>query len=159
MFLEALLAAVVLLLTLAVGTVLHELTHAAALRLAGIDYDLAFLPAAPGEAGFNGSVTQTLATVTPRELDHTQPAWHLRLSALAPLSLLAPLALLGAGLIPDPTTTSNLVGRALVIGWLACALPSPQDFSIVWHADTVLARQRESGPGIEMSGQEPDVPN
>jgi hypothetical protein len=51
--------------------------------------------------------------------------------------MLAPLALVPAGLVGDPFATEG-VARFAVLGWMACALPSPQDFSVLWYADEAL---------------------
>jgi hypothetical protein len=28
---------------------------------------------------------------------------------------------------------------SVTVGWLACALPSPQDFSVFWHAERIVS--------------------
>jgi hypothetical protein len=30
--------------------------------------------------------------------------------------------------------TGSLAAQLALVGWLACAIPSPQDFSVVWYA-------------------------
>jgi len=138
---ELLAAAGALLAALATGTIAHELSHAAVLRAGDVSCDLAWFPDGGGTlaAGVGGRI----AAVTPRGPPDAIASWHLRVAAIAPLSLLAPLALIPAGVLPDPFTTGNLVVQLAVVGWLACALPSPQDFTFVWHPHRALA----SGPG------------
>jgi len=40
-------------------------------------------------------------------------------------------------------TAETPVVAAAAIGWLACALPSPQDFSVAFYADRFLERSRD----------------
>jgi len=63
---------------------------------------------------------------------------RLRAASLAPLALATPLAAVLVGAVPDPFAGGSLYLQLVVVGWLACSLPSPQDFSLVWHANRVL---------------------
>ena len=125
-------------LAVAVGLVAHELAHATILRLAGVDYSISYLP---GRS--NGIValvtTHPWAVVSPRPTGH-EPVWILRLAALAPAALAVPVFGLGlAGYV----TANTPIAAAVAIGWLACALPSPQDFSVAFHANRLLERSRK----------------
>ena len=124
-------------LSLAVGLVAHEWAHATVLRLAGVDYAISYLPGRPD--GIVGLVTtHPWAVVVPHPTGH-EPAWVLRLAALAPATLAVPV--FGLGLAGSVSIDSPVVA-ATAIGWLACALPSPQDFSVAFYADRLLERSR-----------------
>lgn len=133
-------AAVALVGALVLGTVVHELAHAAVLRAFGIPYDLEWFPAASAGDRFHVSVSGTWASVTPGRLPASTPVRALQVSALAPLVLASPLALVALGVVPDPLASGNPIVGVLAVAWLACALPSPQDFSMVWHPGTVAER-------------------
>jgi len=128
-------AVVVLVLAVSVGLVTHELAHAAVLRAAGVPHDVHWFPGREGSV-FRAGLRGKWAAVEPCPVGET-PAWTLRLSATMPLVMLAPLALVPAGLVGDPFATEG-VARFAVLGWMACALPSPQDFSVLWYADEAL---------------------
>jgi hypothetical protein len=51
-----------------------------------------------------------------------------------PLTLALAFVLVPFGVVPDPFATGGLAAQLAVVGWLACAIPSPQDFSVVWYA-------------------------
>ncbi len=127
-------AGVVLAVAVAVGLVVHEYAHAAVLRLASIDYSLEYSPDRT-----DGVVTALAsgrwAVVRPRPTGEESP-WVLRIAALMPLSLALPVFALGlGGYLPGP---DGLVVTAAAIGWLACAVPSPQDFSVAFYAHRAL---------------------
>lgn len=136
-------AFLVFLVMLGVGTVAHELAHATVLRALDIPYELEWFPEQDEQAHLNGGMLGTWATVTPRSLTREVPAWGLQLSALAPLVLTAPVLLMLLGILPDPLASGNLVYVSMLLAWLGCALPSPQDFSLFWHADQVIAEHAE----------------
>ncbi|WP_408958564.1 hypothetical protein [Natrinema sp. 74] len=125
-------------LAVAVGLVAHEWAHATALRLARVEYSVSYFPGRPdGIAAL--LTTRPWAAVHPRPTGR-EPAWALRLAALAPVVLAFPVfGLAAAGYV----TTDTPVVAAAAIGWLACALPSPQDFSVAFHARRLLERSRE----------------
>lgn len=126
-------------LALAVGLVAHELAHATVLRLAGIDYTVSYLPG--HSDGIVALVTtHPWAAVFPQPTGD-EPAWSLRLAALAPAALAVPV--FGLGLAGYVTAETPVVAAA-AIGWLACALPSPQDFSVAFYAGRLLERSRNS---------------
>ncbi|QLD90986.1 hypothetical protein HWV07_18810 [Natronomonas salina] len=132
------LAGLVLLLTVGIGTVVHELLHAAVLRASGVDYELQWLHGeATGRLG--AGVFGTWASVELRAVPADLAPWRLRAASLAPLLLATPLVAVAAGVVPDPFAGDAVVLQLAVVGWLACSLPSPQDFSMVWHAETVLS--------------------
>ena len=126
-------AGCVLAITVAIGLVAHECAHAVVLRLAGVEYTITYFP------GRTDGVVGLLASC-PWAAVHPQPTGResttiLRVAALAPLLLAAPALGLGAsGLI----AVESPIVTAVVIGWLACALPSPQDFSVAFYAHRAL---------------------
>lgn len=127
-------AGVVLALSVAVGLVAHEWAHAAVLRLARVEYAVTYFPGRTD--GIVALVTtRPWAAVHPRPTG-TEPPWALRLAALAPALLALPV--FGLALAGYVTAETPVVAAA-AIGWLACALPSPQDFSLVWNASSVIA--------------------
>lgn len=138
------LAGSALVIAVAAGLLAHEWSHALALRLAGIEYDLEYGPSRrppPRAADANSKRTALAnsrvawATVSPR-VTGDEPAWHLRLAALTPLCLPIPLVAIlasgGAAWLPAEVVS------AAMIGWIACAIPSPQDFSVALYAHRVL---------------------
>ena len=137
---ELLTAVTALLVALVAGTVAHELAHAAVLRAVSVPCELTLLPDDEGvlAAGLNGRI----AAVTPCRIPESVAPGHLRAAALAPLALLSPFALVQAGVLADPFATGNVALQLAVVGWFACALPSPQDFSLVWHPGEALAAAR-----------------
>ncbi|EMA41137.1 hypothetical protein [Halobiforma nitratireducens] len=134
---ELVVAGFALLGTVALGLVVHEWTHAVVLRLGGIDYAIAYAPnRGPGVLGVLASCPW--AVVRPRPTGR-EPAWVLRCAALAPLVLAVPVFLVGVagdGRLASPMAT------AIAIGWLACSLPSPQDFSVAFYAHRALEDRR-----------------
>lgn len=118
----------VLMLTLLVGTIVHEWTHAAVLRLFDVPYEVEWWPYVTGRA-----ITRPIATVTPIEGPHAS-AVGLRIAAMAPLVLTVPFLAVFLGFAPDPLAVGDPYVTAGVIGWAGCALPSPQDFGVFWHA-------------------------
>ena len=132
-------AGMVLLLTVCVGIVAHELSHAAVLYLLGIKCDIAIGPRQVETGQFSANVSGAWAAVTPRQISPGTSPWAMRLSSIAPLLLAVPFVTIGAGIAPDPFQAGNPFLVAATIGWLACAIPSPQDFSVFWHAKRVIA--------------------
>ncbi|WP_254765123.1 hypothetical protein [Natrinema marinum] len=125
-------------LAVAVGLVAHEWAHATVLRLARVEYSVSYFPGRP-DGIVSLLTTRPWAAVHPRPTGR-EPAWALRLAALAPALLALPVfGLAAAGYV----TTETPVVAAAAIGWLACALPSPQDFSVAFHAHRLLERTRE----------------
>lgn len=137
-------AAVALVAAVCVGTLAHEAAHAAALWVLGVPCELAVFPDRRAEGGA-GQLGATLpgrwATVTPTGPLEDLTPWRLRCAALAPLCLLAPFGLVALGTLPDPFVVGPLAAAATV-GWAACALPSPQDFALVWYPHRALATAR-----------------
>lgn len=120
------------------GTITHELAHAAALRASGVPFDISWLPGRERTGLLRASIAGGWAVVTPRDLPRDLPPWRLRVAAMMPLLLAAPLALTALGVIPSPFASGNPYAVAVAIGWLACAIPSPQDFSLLWHAERAI---------------------
>lgn len=127
----------VLFAAVSVGIVVHELAHAAVLRAAGVDFEIQWLSGGAGSR-LGAGVTGAWASVRMRRVPAGLPAWQLRLASLAPLTMVVPLVAVAAGVVPDPFAGDDLRFQLAVIGWLACALPSPRDFSLVWYADRVI---------------------
>ncbi|MFD1588892.1 hypothetical protein ACFR9U_18090 [Halorientalis brevis] len=142
---ELVAAGVTLVVTVALGTVVHEGSHALALRAFGVPYELSWLPATADGETYHG-LFGALASVRPLGVRQGSAPWSLRIAAMMPLCMSVPVVLMLAGVLPDPVASGNLVGTAAVIGWLACALPSPQDFSILWYADRAIRAQGDSLP-------------
>ena len=141
---DALLGGAVLVLSIALGTVAHELSHAAVLRALSVPHDLRWFPDRT-ETGFGGAFGRW-AAVVPRRFPHGLSPWELQIAALAPLVLATPMALILLGALPDPVASGDLLRSATIVGWLACAIPSPADFSLVWHAEDALAAGRSASP-------------
>lgn len=119
-----------------IGTVAHELSHALVLRAIDVPHDIHWFPD-KAEAGLGGGFGRW-AAVVPRHLPTDLSPWALRLSALAPLALATPMALILVGALPDPLAAGSVPLYAATVGWIACAIPSPSDFSLVWYAEEVI---------------------
>ncbi|ELZ01152.1 hypothetical protein C482_08136 [Natrialba chahannaoensis JCM 10990] len=128
-----------------VGLLAHEWMHALVLRVARIDYKLAYFPGSA--AGFAGILAgRPWAVVHPQPRGH-EPAWILRVAALAPLALAVPVFAVGAGFVSPvavPVDIDTPIATAIAIGWLACAIPSPQDFSVAFYAHRALETATDS---------------
>ena len=140
---EALVVSSALVCGVSVGLVIHEASHGMVLRIAGVEYDVTFFP------GRHDSLLGRLASV-PWAVVHPHPTgrespWTLRIAALAPLLLTVPV--LGLALVGFVPSGEAPFRSALVLGWLACALPSPQDFSVSFYAHRLLADARDGPPG------------
>ena len=135
---ELLAGIVVLLAAVSVGIVVHEAAHAAVLRLAGVPFQIRWLPGATRDR-FAAGLTGTLASVHMETIPAGLAPWKLRAASLAPLVLLVPLLPMAAGIVADPFAGDDVLVQLAVVGWIACALPSPQDFSLVWYAEEVIA--------------------
>lgn len=146
MLASPLLVAGSLLATLVVGVVAHELSHALALRLAGVPFLVSVLPAQDGSHRFLAAGRRPLARVTPASSSVALPTWQLRTAAMMPLCLLAPLGLVLAGVIPDPFATGNVALQLATVAWIGCAIPSPGDFSLLWYPDRAMASHRAPMP-------------
>ncbi|MFP8954005.1 hypothetical protein ACLI4Z_13710 [Natrialbaceae archaeon A-arb3/5] len=120
-----------LVLAVGIGLVAHEWSHAFVLRLARIEYTISYAPTR-SDGVIDLLLACPWAAVQPRPTRES-PIWVLRVAALAPLLLAVPVFAIGAiGPIESSFAT------AISIGWLACALPSPQDFSVVFYAHRVI---------------------
>lgn len=141
----------VLALAVVVGLAAHEWTHALVLRLAGIDHTISYLPGRTD--GVIGLLTCCpWAVVEPRPTGR-EPAVHLRAAALAPILLAVPVFAAGfGGAIP----VDSPIAMAVAIGWLACAVPSPQDFSVVFYAHCLLEAETDADPNATALGSRAD---
>lgn len=135
---ELLAAVTTLFLAVGVGLVAHELAHAAALRASGIPYEIEWFPGSDASESLGAGLAGRWATVTPRQTPAGIAPWRLRVAAMTPLLLALPFAPVAVGAVPDPLSVGSLPLQLATIGWLACALPSPQDFSVLWYADSAL---------------------
>ncbi len=143
---EILKAGVALVIAVNIGTVAHELSHAIVLRAVGVSYDLVWFGRSRGMRSpfadlFGGSTSVRL-----RHIPADLPRWKLRTAALMPFLLATPVLLVTVGVVPNPFQTGNLPLTAALIGWLACGLPSPQDFSTVWYPDRVISQASDEDP-------------
>lgn len=139
-------AAGALLAALVVGAVAHELSHALALRLAGVPSRVIVLPARDGPHPWLAASRRPLATVTPVASSGDLSPWQLRVAAMMPLCLLAPIGLVVLGVVPDPFATGNLPLQLATVALLGCALPSPGDFSQLWYPERAMASHGVAGP-------------
>ena len=139
---EVLGSGAVLVATVVAGTVAHELSHCAALRAFGVPFEVEWLPDRRDAGLLRASVLGEWATVRPGRVPRGRPSWTLRVSALAPLLLATPLVLILFGVLPDPSQAASVYPMAATVGWLACAIPSPPDFSVAGYAERAVARER-----------------
>lgn len=126
----------------AIGVLAHELSHAVALRAAGVPCRVEVLPDRDGAAGFRSSALGPLARVTPTSVPAGLPVWRLRAAAMMPVCLVIPVVLIAAGALPVPSAVDSLTLELATIAWLACAIPSPQDFSLLWYPERAMAAHR-----------------
>lgn len=126
----------VLLVTLLAGILAHESAHAAVLHAFGIRYDVSWHPNRRA-IGTDLAIASPLATVTPRPVTPRRSQRVVRVAAIAPLALASPLSLVVLGVLPDPLASGDPYMAAVTVGWAACALPSPQDFSVFCHGLTL----------------------
>lgn len=124
--------------TLVVGVVAHETSHFVALRLAGIPCRVELLPTR-ADGRVSPDIWAPLARVRPTPpIGDVAPA-HLRVAALMPLWLAAPLVLIFAGVLPDPFASGSVGSRLVLIAWIGCSIPSPQDFALAWYPEQAIA--------------------
>jgi hypothetical protein len=141
---ELLVAGGVLLGTVMVGLVAHELMHALVLHVLGVPYEIEWFPGRGRSTRLTNRLSGTWASVTPREVPARVPTWGIQLSAVAPALLASPLLLVALGVVPSPLAANNAYATAWTVAWLACSIPSPQDFSVFWHADVVISEYTDS---------------
>lgn len=143
---ELVVAVFVLAGSVGVGIVAHELAHAVTLRTFGISYRIEWFPDRRDDGLLGAILVGKLVAVTPHSISGEKAAGRLRVAAVTPLTLVSPLALVPLGVLPDPFATGDLYLKVAVIGWSACALPSPQDFSVLWHAERALTERATADP-------------
>lgn len=136
-------AGIVLVGTAAFGLVAHEFAHAATLYGFGVPFDVRWFPGREPSTQGAGRLSGTWASVTPSRVPAGVPTWGIQLSALAPLVLTFPLLLFAVGVLPSPSMDNPFVA-AITVSWLACSLPSPQDFSVFWYADAAVTELQET---------------
>lgn len=141
---EYLLAAVAMLVAVGLGTVAHELCHATVLAAAAVPYEMRWLHGTRGRlaAGASGTWASVRLERVPADLAPRT----LRVAALSPLALAVPLVAIPVGAVPDPFAGGDLVVQFALVGWLACALPSPSDFSLCFQAERVIAERSRPVP-------------
>ena len=135
---DAVVAVTLLLGAVVAGTVTHELTHAAVLHALAVPYSFVWFPVANGPKVYGAGLVTPWASVVPSSLPDDVPPWGLRLAAIAPFTMAIPFLLLPLGVVPEAAVMGNEYRLAVTIGWLACAIPSPQDFSLCWYAERVV---------------------
>lgn len=121
------------------GTVAHELSHALALDAFDIPFDVDWFPREEDNGAPHLGIIGQWAAVSYDARDISVQTWKIRVSALMPLTLAAPLLMIPLGILPDPLAHGNLHASLALIGWLACAIPSPADFAIAWNPDRSIA--------------------
>lgn len=129
---------IVLLLAVIAGTAAHELAHMLVLRLSGVTYDVEWLPERTGDRTFGAGLSGRLVAVTPTSIPVGTSPSAIRVASMAPFALAIPLFLVAVGVLPDPLATDSVYPTAATVGWLACSIPSPHDFSVFWHAHRAL---------------------
>ncbi|WP_247728974.1 hypothetical protein [Halovivax limisalsi] len=110
------------------GLLAHEGVHAVVLRATGTACSMTI---APRHDSTGRRLAIPLAAVHPRPTESTSPH-SLRLAALAPLVLAVPPFALGSLGVAPTLEQPLLLGG--IVGWLACAIPSPQDFAVAFYA-------------------------
>lgn len=125
--------------TLLVGVAVHELSHALVLRVAGVSFTVEVLPGRSDSESFLWGLVGPLARVRPTRLPSAVSPWHLRTAAVMPFCLAIPFGLVFLGVIPDPFAADNLALELATIAWLACSIPSPRDFSLLWYPERCMA--------------------
>lgn len=121
---------------LVLGVFVHECLHALCLRAAGVPCSLRV--GGEGDAIGLGIGFGAIASVRMDRVPPSVDPWQLRVAALSPLVLTAPLFAIALGVVPDPFAVGTLYEQTALVGWLACALPSPQDFSQYFHAEDIV---------------------
>ncbi len=145
---EVVVAGCVLVATVGIGLIAHELSHAVVLRLGNVEYEMSYFPAR-SEGIIGALASYPWAVVEPTNAQNVSTR-ILRIAALSPLALTVPvLVLASSGIAP----ADNLLVAAFTIGLLACALPSPQDFSVAFYAH----RHRPSPTSDSVRHSESDV--
>ena len=146
---DVLLAGGALFFALSLGVVAHEFSHAVVLRALGVPFEVAWLPDRGGRRSMTIGAFGRWASVTPRSLPPDLSPGGLRVAALAPFVLATPMVLILVGAIPDPIQMGNVPLVAATIAWFGCALPSPQDFSLFWHAEQAIEEHFKPAPDVE----------
>ena len=125
-----------------IGLLAHEWAHAGVLHFADVEYTVTVLPNRNGHP-LMWLASVPWAVVDPRPTPGTAPL-ALRAAALAPLLLaLPPLLLSFAGFVPSMDAP---IVTGFSLGWLACAIPSPRDFSVAFYAHEYADQIRPSRP-------------
>lgn len=106
----------VLLLTVGVGILVHELSHAAVLSLFGIGCEVRIGPFGTEPTPANRTSTGAWATVTPREMPADTSPWVVRGSSMAPLVLTVPLVAIALGATRDPVGVDSPLLTAVIVG-------------------------------------------
>jgi hypothetical protein len=124
------------------GTMLHELLHAAVLSASGVPFTIRWF--SPTDVtDLRSWASGGWATVRPDSYPPGVSPWQLRLAALAPMVMALPVLLVAAGVVPDPFPAGSVLFELAAVASMACAIPSPSDFSVVWHADRLLDEHGE----------------
>ena len=121
------------------GTIAHELSHAAALRAFGVSCELRWLPDRGPTGSLRMGIRGRWAMVTYRERSRDLAPWKLRVASMMPFSLAIPVFAVGLGVGWLGAIEQSLPITLGLLGWLACAIPSPDDFSIFWYPEQSIA--------------------
>lgn len=127
----------VLLISVVIGIVAHELSHAIALWAFDVPCRLRVLPDRDGGGSLRIGLGDRLAAVSFSEASASVAPWKLRVAALMPLVLALPVALVALGIVPTGGIDDGYITASL-IGVTACAIPSPADFAVVWYPGNAL---------------------
>jgi hypothetical protein len=128
----------VLTTTIGIGMIAHEFTHALALHILGIPYEIEWFPGGARSGLLGLGIYGSWATVSPRRIPNGVSMWGFRCASIAPFLLATPFLLVLIGYLPDPVGSGDPYLITATIAWFGCALPSPQDFSVFWYADHLL---------------------
>ncbi|MCU4800199.1 hypothetical protein OB920_07440 [Halobacteria archaeon HArc-gm2] len=134
MIATAVLAGLGILLSVIGGVLVHELLHVLVLRSGGVQCSLVLRRVRGEQGGFQTLVSGSWASVEMESIPADCSNWRLRGASMAPLAMLVPVGAY-AWAVTSGQVTGTLFGSMVVMGWMACALPSPADFSVVWHTD------------------------
>lgn len=79
------------------------------------------------------ALTSGLVRVEITHVPQSTPDWVLRVAALLPVLLAVPLLLVGVGVLPNPLAADDHAAALALVALTGCGLPSPADWSVVWH--------------------------
>ena len=137
-------ALLVLGISVVVGTIVHELSHAVALRSFDIPHVVRWFPDRDESGSLSMGLRGRWAMVTYGSVPASVDPWKLQVAAMMPLTMTVPVIVVYQGLIPMGAIDGNLMVSFAIIGWLACAIPSPADFAIFWHPEESIDKATDT---------------